>query len=181
MSFLANQLFNITNTVSFLLPQLLHTTPAGSWQDSTEFWGSGLLRLVFPFVILIPYFRLNNHGWFKPLTARQILQTCCAGNKRILQPHNVMRFCHLFIIFLLKMAVNCRFLCSFALAIRKECKDILLNRLSIHHHEKRANTYYWDCPNKAQISPYICVACGEPRVVWRMSAPLSLKKYSQKL
>ena len=34
----------------------------------------------------------------------------------------------------------------FSLAIRKECKDILLNRLSIHHHEKRANTYYWDCP-----------------------------------
>ncbi len=89
---------------------------------------------------------------------------------------DVIRFCHLFIIFLLKMAVNCRFLCTFTLAIRKECKDILLNRLSIHHHEKGANTYYWDCPNKAQISPYICVACGEPRVVWRKSAPLVLIK-----
>ena len=44
--------------------------------------------------------------------------------------------------------MNCRFLCTFAFAIRKERKDILLNRLSIHRHEKRANTYYWDCPNK---------------------------------
>ena len=60
----------------------------------------------------------------------------------------------------------------FSLAIRKECKDILLNRLSIHHHEKRANINYWDCPYKAQKFPYIDVACGEPRVVWRRSAPL---------
>ena len=59
-------------------------------------------------------------------------------------------------------------------AIRKESKTYLLNSLSITTRE-RANTYYWDCTMKAQISPYICVACGEPRDVWRRSAPLSLK------
>ena len=37
--------YNITYTASFLLPQLLRTTPTGSWQDLTESWESRLLQL----------------------------------------------------------------------------------------------------------------------------------------
>lgn len=77
-----------------------------------------------------------------------------------------------FLIFLSIFAAYCKNFRNFALAIHKECKDILLNRLSIHHREKEQTHIIGTAPTRAQISPYICVACGEPRVVWRMSAPL---------
>ena len=73
-----------------------------------------------------------------------------------------------------------RFLTTFATAFRKECKDILLNNLSIATENNRANINYWDCPYKAQKFPYIDVACGEPRGVWRMSAPISWKRLIHK-
>jgi len=41
--------------------------------------------------------------------------------------------------------------------------------------KKRANIHYWGCPSKGADFPYMYVACGEPRVVWRRSAPHKLK------
>ena len=56
----------------------------------------------------------------------------------------------------------------------KSAKDILLNNLSIATREERANIHYLGCPSKGADFPYMYVACGEPRGVWRKSAPLYL-------
>jgi len=60
----------------------------------------------------------------------------------------------------------------FASAIRKECKDILLNGLSITTREKRAIQLKLGLPHYGRRLPISVVVCGEPRDLWRMSAPL---------
>lgn len=46
--------------------------------------------------------------------------------------------------------------------LSKEAQDILLNSLTNHHQEKRANSHYWDCPVTGADFPYLRVVCGEP-------------------
>ena len=64
---------------------------------------------------------------------------------------------------------------NLATAIRKE-RTTYCSIDSQSPPRERANINYWDCPYKAQKFPYIDVACGEPRVVWRRSAPLLWKR-----
>ena len=59
----------------------------------------------------------------------------------------------------------------FATAIRKERKDILLNGLSITTREKRAIQLKLGLPHYGRRLPISVVVCGEPRDLWRMSAP----------
>ena len=86
----------------------------------------------------------------------------------------IIRICPRFIIFCTNLATFSIFLTTFELAIRKERKDILLINLTITTWVKRANLQYWDCNPKGGASPYLQIACNEPRDVWRMSAPLVL-------
>ena len=67
---------------------------------------------------------------------------------------------------------------NFALAFRKECKDILLNRLSITTWENEQTPFIGTVPPTGAAFPYLGVACGEPRAVWRKSAPLVFRKKS---
>ena len=49
---------------------------------------------------------------------------------------------------------------------------ILLNRLSITTWETEQSNSIGTAPITGAAFPYLFVVCGEPRVVWRMSAPL---------
>lgn len=51
---------------------------------------------------------------------------------------------------------NRRILCNFALAIRKERKDILLNRLSIHHPRKEQTCIIGSAPTRRRFPIYTC-------------------------
>ena len=65
-----------------------------------------------------------------------------------------------------------RILSIFATAFRKECKTYCSIDSQSPPEKKRANIHYLGCPAKGADFPYMYVACGEPRVVWRKSAPL---------
>ena len=52
----------------------------------------------------------------------------------------------------------------------------MLNRLSIATREKTSKTFNIGTATQTGAAfPYLEVACGEPREVWRMTAPLAIK------
>ena len=53
---------------------------------------------------------------------------------------------------------------------RKRYKTYLLDSLSFTTTRKRANAHEGAAPSGADF-PYMCMVCGEPRGVWRWSAP----------
>lgn len=63
-------------------------------------------------------------------------------------------------------------LTTFANAFRKECKVILLNTLSFTTLRKEQIINIGTVPKTGADFPYLMMACGEPREVWRRSAPL---------